>query len=45
LSEDTDLCIARRYGAEALSMWVGGAEWKEGMSAFIDKRQAGCDNG
>jgi enoyl-CoA hydratase len=43
LSEDADLRTARRYGVEALSMLVGGAEWKEGMSAFIDKRQAGFD--
>ena len=38
LSEDADLRTARRFGIEALSMLVGGDEWKEGMSAFNEKR-------
>lgn len=36
--EDVDLRSARRYGIEALSILVGGDEWKEGMSAFVGKR-------
>jgi enoyl-CoA hydratase/carnithine racemase len=43
LSEDADLRTARRYGLEAISMLVGGAEWKEGMSAFIEKRPPAFD--
>jgi 1,4-dihydroxy-2-naphthoyl-CoA synthase len=34
LSEDADLRTAQRFGIEALSMLVGGNEWKEGMQAF-----------
>lgn len=37
-SEDADLRTARRYGIEALSILVGGTEWKEGMDAFVSKR-------
>lgn len=37
-SEDADLRTARRYGIEALSILVGGEEWKEGMDAFVSKR-------
>lgn len=37
-SEDTDLRSARRYGLDALSMLVGGPEWREGMEAFVNKR-------
>lgn len=37
-SEDADLRTARRYGVEALCMLVGGVEWQEGMSAFVEKR-------
>ena len=38
VSEDADLRTARRFGLEALSMLVGGDEWKEGMEAFSEKR-------
>ncbi|MBJ2154290.1 enoyl-CoA hydratase/isomerase family protein [Variovorax sp. IB41] len=38
-SEDADLRSARRFGVDALSMLVGGDEWKEGMAAFVEKRQ------
>lgn len=38
-SEDADLRSARRFGVDALSMLVGGAEWKEGMAAFVEKRR------
>jgi enoyl-CoA hydratase/carnithine racemase len=44
LSEDADLRTARRYGVEALSMLVGGDEWKEGMHAFIEKRPPTFDS-
>lgn len=37
-SEDADARTARRYGVEALSLLVGGAEWREGMAAFVGKR-------
>jgi enoyl-CoA hydratase/carnithine racemase len=43
LSEDADLRTARRYGLEAISMLVGGDEWKEGMAAFIEKRPPAFD--
>lgn len=42
-SEDADLRTARRYGIDALSLLVGGAEWREGMNAFVEKRQPGFD--
>ena len=38
VSEDADLRTARRFGIEALSILVGGDEWKEGMGAFAEKR-------
>jgi enoyl-CoA hydratase/carnithine racemase len=38
-SEDCDLRAARRFGIEALSILVGGEEWKEGMTAFAEKRE------
>ena len=44
LSEDADLRTARRYGLEAIALLVGGAEWKEGMSAFVEKRPPGFDS-
>jgi enoyl-CoA hydratase/carnithine racemase len=44
LSEDADLRTARRYGLEAISMLVGGDEWKEGMTAFVEKRPAAFDS-
>ncbi|HNT40064.1 MAG TPA: enoyl-CoA hydratase/isomerase family protein [Rubrivivax sp.] len=42
-SEDADLRTARRYGVDALSLLVGGAEWREGMSAFLGKRKPEFD--
>ncbi len=42
-SEDADLRSARRYGLDALAMLVGGAEWREGMEAFVNKRAPGFD--
>ncbi|GAB1391331.1 MAG: 3-hydroxybutyryl-CoA dehydratase [Rubrivivax sp.] len=42
-SEDADLRSARRYGVDALALLVGGAEWHEGMSAFVEKRQPRFD--
>ncbi|HEY0266873.1 MAG TPA: enoyl-CoA hydratase-related protein [Rhizomicrobium sp.] len=44
LSEDADLRSARRFGIEALSILVGGKEWREGMQAFADKRAPGFDS-
>jgi enoyl-CoA hydratase/carnithine racemase len=43
LAEDADLRSARRFGIEALSMLVGGDEWKEGMQAFLEKRPPAFD--
>jgi enoyl-CoA hydratase/carnithine racemase len=43
VAEDTDLRSARRFGIEALSMLVGGDEWKEGMQAFLEKRPPAFD--
>jgi len=43
VSEDADLRTARRFGIEALSILVGGEEWKEGMGAFIEKRAPAFD--
>lgn len=39
VSGDVDLRSARRFGVEALSALVGSADWLEGMSAFVEKRQ------
>jgi enoyl-CoA hydratase/carnithine racemase len=36
---DADLTAARGIGLEALSMLIDGAEWQEGMSAFMEKRE------
>ncbi|MDR8398139.1 MULTISPECIES: enoyl-CoA hydratase/isomerase family protein [Paraburkholderia] len=44
VSEDADLRTARRFGIEALSMLVGGDEWKEGMQAFSEKRAPTFDS-
>jgi enoyl-CoA hydratase/carnithine racemase len=35
---DADLTNARNIGLEALAMLIGGAEWQEGMTAFMEKR-------
>ena len=35
---DADLASARNIGLEALAMLIGGAEWQEGMAAFMKKR-------
>jgi enoyl-CoA hydratase len=35
---DADLSSARNIGMEALAMLIGGAEWQEGMTAFMEKR-------
>jgi enoyl-CoA hydratase/carnithine racemase len=35
---DADLASARNIGLEALAMLIGGAEWNEGMAAFMEKR-------
>jgi enoyl-CoA hydratase len=43
VSEDSDLRTARRFGIEALSILVGGDEWKEGMGAFNEKRKPTFD--
>jgi enoyl-CoA hydratase/carnithine racemase len=38
VSGDVDLRSARRFGVEALSALVDCDDWREGMSAFIEKR-------
>ncbi|MEN9763701.1 MAG: hypothetical protein RI906_3527 [Pseudomonadota bacterium] len=38
-SEDADLRTAHRFGIDALSLLVGSDEWREGMSAFLEKRK------
>jgi enoyl-CoA hydratase/carnithine racemase len=38
LCSDTDLNTARNIGLETLAMLIGGAEWQEGMTAFMEKR-------
>lgn len=38
LSEDADLRTARRFGVEALTVLASTPEWKEGVSAFVEKR-------
>ncbi len=44
-SEDADARTARRYGLDALSLLVGGSEWREGMAAFREKRAPRFDDG
>ena len=44
LSEDADLRTARRFGIESLAILVGGAEWNEGMQAFVEKRPPAFDS-
>ena len=39
LCGDSDLTAARNIGLENLAMLIGGAEWQEGMAAFIEKRE------
>ncbi len=38
LCGDADLTTARSVGLEALAMLIDGEEWREGMSAFMEKR-------
>jgi enoyl-CoA hydratase len=38
LSEDADLRTARRFGVTALAALASTPEWREGVSAFLDKR-------
>ena len=38
MCSDADLSNARNIGLEALAMLIGGAEWQEGMTAFMEKR-------
>jgi len=38
LCSDADLNSARNIGLETLAMLIGGAEWQEGMNAFMEKR-------
>jgi enoyl-CoA hydratase/carnithine racemase len=38
MCSDTDLNTARNIGLETLAMLIGGAEWQEGMNAFMEKR-------
>ena len=38
-SGDVDLRSARRFGVEALSALVDSADWREGMAAFVEKRE------
>ncbi len=40
---DVDLRSARRFGLEALTTLIGGAEWQEGMAAFREKRRPNFD--
>jgi hypothetical protein len=35
----SDLSTARNIGLEALAMLIGAPEWKEGMAAFMEKRE------
>jgi enoyl-CoA hydratase/carnithine racemase len=39
LCGDTDLTTARNIGLEALAMLIDGPEWREGMNAFMEKRE------
>jgi enoyl-CoA hydratase len=36
---DVDLTTARNIGIEALAMLIDGPEWREGMNAFMEKRE------
>jgi enoyl-CoA hydratase/carnithine racemase len=38
LCSDADLNSARNIGLETLAILIGGAEWQEGMTAFMEKR-------
>ena len=38
MCSDTDLNTARNIGLETLAMLIGGNEWQEGMTAFMEKR-------
>ncbi|MBR0870685.1 enoyl-CoA hydratase/isomerase family protein [Bradyrhizobium tropiciagri] len=38
LCGDTDLTTARNIGLEALAMLIDAPEWREGMTAFMEKR-------
>ena len=38
LAEDADLRTARRFGVEALTALASTEEWREGVSAFVQKR-------
>jgi enoyl-CoA hydratase/carnithine racemase len=39
LCGDVDLTAARNIGLENLAMLIGSPEWKEGMAAFMEKRE------
>jgi enoyl-CoA hydratase/carnithine racemase len=39
VAEDVDLRSARRFGLEALTALAATAEWREGVQAFIEKRE------
>jgi enoyl-CoA hydratase/carnithine racemase len=38
MCSDTDLNTARNIGLETLALLIGGKEWQEGMTAFMEKR-------
>jgi enoyl-CoA hydratase/carnithine racemase len=38
MCSDTDLNTARNIGLETLALLIGGNEWQEGMTAFMEKR-------
>jgi enoyl-CoA hydratase/carnithine racemase len=40
VAEDVDLRTARRFGIEALTTLAGTAQYREGVSAFVQKRKA-----
>jgi enoyl-CoA hydratase len=39
IAEDADLKTARRFGVEALTSLAATPEWKEGVTAFVEKRK------
>ena len=39
LAEDADLKTARRFGVESLTSLAATPEWKEGVTAFVEKRR------